>query len=89
VNFIKATFSKKTREILRDRDKTLSLSVFIVLHWSQKRGLNLPSFQKGYVLEKDKDDARQVKKKKRNSVHLNDTGHFCAILIEIMNEPIC
>jgi hypothetical protein len=40
-------------------------------------------------LEKDKDDARQVKKKKRNLIDLNDAGHFCAILIEIINEPIC
>jgi hypothetical protein len=56
----------------------------------QKRGQINPPFQKGYVLEKAERNAqRQVKIEKRNLIDLNDTGHFCAILIEIINEPIC
>jgi hypothetical protein len=75
-----ATFLKKLRKNICKRDKTLSLSVFIAV----------PLIQKGYVFKKTKkDDARQVKIEKRNSVHLNEAGHFCAILIEIINEPIC
>jgi hypothetical protein len=60
-----ATFLKKLRENICKRDKTLSLSVFIAVH------------KKHYVLEKDKDDARQVKIEKRNSDELNEAGRPC------------
>jgi hypothetical protein len=54
VNFIKATFLKKPREILRDADKTLSLSVFVAVH------------KKHCILEKAERNAqRRVKKEKK------------------------
>jgi hypothetical protein len=49
-----ATFLKKLREMRRDRDKTLSLSVFVAVRWYKKEGLIYLLFKNAMFWKKTK-----------------------------------